>query len=66
MQNASNDEKQIYSQLEQQIDDAKKEFKKASRKRIENGADVKSELQYIDMIKKIERAGDCVFSIAMV
>ena len=43
----------------------KKDYKKASRKRIENGGDVKSELQYIDMIKKIERAGDCVFSILL-
>ena len=53
------------NKFEQKIDDMKKDYKKASRKRIENGGDVKSELQYIDMIKKIERAGDCVFSILL-
>lgn len=49
--------------LEQQIDAKKKELKKASRKRIENNGDVKSELQYIDMVRKIEKAGDCVYTI---
>ena len=59
----SKDEQKSLNQFEQKIDDIKKDYKKSSRKRIENGGDVKSELQYIDMIKKIERAGDCVFSI---
>lgn len=49
--------------IEQKIDDTKKELKKASRKRIENNGDVKSELHYIDVIRKIEKAGDCVYSI---
>jgi len=49
--------------LERQIDDTKHTLKKASRKRIETGGDVKKELKYIDMVRKIERAGDCVWSI---
>ena len=61
----SKDEQDSLNKFEQKIDDMKKDYKKASRKRIENGGDVKSELQYIDMIKKIERAGDCVFSILL-
>ena len=61
----SKDEQNSLNKFEEKIDDMKKDYKKASRKRIENGGDVKSELQYIDMIKKIERAGDCVFSILL-
>lgn len=49
--------------IEQKIDRTKKELKKASRKRLESGADVKEELNYMDMVRKIERAGDCVYSI---
>lgn len=49
--------------IEQKIDATKKKLKKASRKRLEAGSDVKEELQYIDMVRKIERAGDCVYSM---
>ena len=49
--------------IEQKIDRTKKELKMASRKRLESGADVKEELNYMDMVRKIERAGDCVYSI---
>ena len=38
-------------------------MKKESRKRLEAGADVKEELNYMDMVRKIERAGDCVYGI---
>jgi phosphate:Na+ symporter len=58
------DEQRIQGKiLEEEIDAKKKELKKSSRKRLENGSDVKSELQYIDMVKKIERAADCVYAI---
>ncbi len=40
-----------------------KELKKASRKRIENGSNVKAELNYMDLVRKIEKAGDCVFNV---
>lgn len=49
--------------IEQRIDETKKELKKESRKRLEAGADVKEELNYMDMVRKIERAGDCVYGI---
>lgn len=57
------EEKHSGEEIEQKIDATKKQLKKASRKRIEAGADVKEELQYIDMVRKIERAGDCVYAI---
>ncbi len=59
----SREEKLAGEATEQKIDETKKALKKASRKRIEEGADVKEELQYIDMVRKIERAGDCVYSL---
>ena len=46
-----------------QGDITKKELKKASRKRIENGSNVKNELNYMDIVRKIEKAGDCVFGV---
>ena len=52
--------------IEQNIDDKKKELRRLSRKRIENGGDVKTELNYIDLVRKIEKAGDCVFGIVQV
>ncbi len=52
--------------IEQQIDDRKKKLRHDSRKRIENGGDVKMELNYIDLVRKIEKAGDCVFGIVQV
>lgn len=57
------DEKLAGEAIEQQIDKTKKELKKASRKRLESGADVKEELQYIDIVRKVERAGDCVYTM---
>lgn len=52
--------------IEQKIDDKKKTLRRLSRKRIENGSDVKIELNYIDLVRKIEKAGDCTFSIVQV
>ena len=57
------DEKLSGEAIEQQIDETKKELKRASRKRLEAGADVKEELQYIDIVRKVERAGDCVYTM---
>ena len=37
-----------------------------SRKRIESGENVKTELQYIDIVRRIEKAGDCIYGIAKV
>ncbi|MBQ0051317.1 MAG: hypothetical protein KBT11_04545 [Treponema sp.] len=52
--------------IEQTIDDKKKELRHLSRVRIENGGNVKTELNYIDLVRKIEKAGDCVFGIVQV
>ncbi len=52
----SEDEKlarEVADGIEQKIDETKKDLKKASRKRLEAGADVKEELQYIDMVRKV-------------
>ncbi|MCR5762065.1 MAG: Na/Pi cotransporter family protein [Treponema sp.] len=59
----SENEKNYSEVIESKIDDTKHCLKKASRKRIENGGDVKKELRYIDMVRKIERAGDCIWTI---
>lgn len=56
-------DKVLLSDVEDQIDKTKKELKKASRKRIENGSNVKNELNYMDIVRKIEKAGDCVFGV---
>ena len=52
------------SELEQQIDDERKALKKIARKRLESGADVKSELLYMDIIRQIEKIGDRCFDVA--
>lgn len=59
----SDDERNMSAEIEDKIDKNKKELQKASRKRIEAGGDVKTELQYMDIVRKIERAGDCVYAI---
>ena len=46
------------------IDAFRKDLKKVARKRLEGGADVKSELLYIDVIRRIENIGDNCFSIS--
>ena len=38
-------------------------LKKLARYRIQEGKDVKSELHYIDIVRHLEKAGDCVFGI---
>lgn len=57
------DEKLAGEAIEQKIDETKKELKRASRKRLEAGADVKEELQYMDIVRKVERAGDCIYTM---
>ncbi len=59
----SDDDLSVSSAIEGKIDKTKKELQKSSRKRIEAGGDVKAELQYMDIVRKIERAGDCVYAI---
>lgn len=56
--------KLLSSKMENQIDDTKRALKHASKKRLESDtADVKVELQFMDLVRKIEKAGDCVYTI---
>lgn len=54
----------IAKEIETQIDVFKHNLKKVARKRLEGGANVKSELLYIDMVRQIEKFGDRAYSIA--
>ena len=58
------DKLQLARELEDQIDMFRKNLKKIARKRLENGADVKSELLYIDVVRQIEKIGDHAFTIS--
>lgn len=50
--------------MEDQIDLFRKNLKKIARKRLEEGANVKAELLYIDLVRAIEKMGDHSFSIS--
>ncbi len=56
-------ERRLSVEMEDNIDKTKKELKKLARYRIQEGKDVKSELHYIDIVRHVEKAGDCVFGI---
>jgi len=51
-------------EIEDQIDSFRRTLKKKAQKRLENGADVASELLYIDLVRHIEKFGDRAFSIS--
>ncbi len=51
--------------IEKQIDEQHKALKKLARKRLENGAEVRTELMYIDMVRQIEKFGDHAFRISI-
>lgn len=51
-------------EFENRIDACRGDLKKIARKRIKTGAPVKTELNYIDVIRHIERIGDCFYSIS--
>lgn len=53
------------AELENRIDAWRAELKKIARKRIKSGSDVKLELQYIDLIRHIEKTGDYAWSVAV-
>ncbi len=50
--------------LEDQIDQFRKNLKRIARKRLEDGANVRAELLYIDVVRSIEKLGDHAFSIS--
>ncbi len=59
----TNKEKIFTEQLETEIDSTQKALEKLARKRISEGNDVKSELKYVDIVRRIEKAGDCIYGI---
>lgn len=60
----SPDELAQAAETENKIDSFRKELKKVARKRLEEGADVKAELLYIDLVRNIEKIGDRAYSIS--
>jgi len=50
--------------LEEEIDKKRKKLHKLGRKRIEAGENVKSELLFIDLVRRIEKLGDYCYEIA--
>jgi phosphate:Na+ symporter len=51
-------------ELENNIDKDRRKLQKLSRKRLEAGKDVKTELLFIDLVRRIEKLGDYCFEIA--
>jgi phosphate:Na+ symporter len=51
-------------ELETEINKSQKKLQKLSRKRIEAGRDVKTELFFIDLVRRIEKLGDYCFDIS--
>lgn len=64
MQTLSAEQFQFASDLEQQIDDERRNLRRVARDRLENGGDVRSELLYIDIVRQIEKVGDRCFDVA--
>ena len=58
------DQLALADEMEQTIDAMRTNLKKLARNRLEEGGDVKAELLYIDMVRTIEKVGDCAFSIS--
>ena len=58
------EELSVARELEDKIDGFRKNLKRIARKRLEQGADVKSELLFIDLVRHIEKIGDYAFSIS--
>ncbi len=52
------------TEMEDKIDEFKRHLKKVARKRLNQGANVKSELLYIDLVRHVEKMGDCAYAIA--
>jgi phosphate:Na+ symporter len=50
--------------LENNIDKSRDRLRKMGRKRLEAGADVKTELLFIDVVRRIEKVGDYCYNIA--
>jgi len=52
------------AELEENIDNSQKKLQKLGRKRIQAGKNVKAELLFIELVRRIERLGDYCFEIS--
>ena len=50
--------------LEEDIDKSRNKLRKLGRKRLESGKDVKTELLFIELVRRIEKLGDYCYEIA--
>jgi phosphate:Na+ symporter len=60
----SEEQKLFAKEVENKIDKSRDKLRKLGRKRIEDGADVKTELLFIDLVRRIEKLGDYCYSIS--
>jgi phosphate:Na+ symporter len=59
------EEQRLYAkEFEEKINILRNKLRKLGRKRIEDGADVKTELLFIDLVRRIEKLGDYCYSIS--
>ena len=64
MQTLTAEQFQFASELEEQIDEERRNLRRLGRDRMEKGGDVRTELLYIDMVRQIEKFGDRCFDVA--
>jgi len=62
--NPSIELKKRAAELEENIDNSQKKLQKLGRKRIQAGKNVKAELLFIELVRRIERLGDYCFEIS--
>ena len=60
------EQKSVTAELEKDINKNRKKLNKLGRKRIEAGGNVKAELIFIDLVRRIEKLGDYCFDISKV
>ncbi len=60
----SEDELHLAIELEKKVDQSRHKLKKGARNRIQEGADVRAELLYIDLLRHLEHIGDHSLNIA--
>jgi phosphate:Na+ symporter len=63
-ENPADEVKRESEELESQINKMQSKLRKLGRKRIEAGENVKTELLFIDLVRRIEKVGDYCYSIS--
>ncbi len=54
----------LAAELEDKVDAFRKDLKRIARKRLKAGADVRTELVFIDIVRHVEKIGDYAYSIS--